>query len=81
MMGAVKLNLSTTMDGPSGAGKTEMCKDLSKAVGKKCVVFNCSNGKQYGSYLCGAKALSLPNKKKKLFHLFRLGLQNSWEIF
>lgn len=51
MMGAVKLNLSTSMDGPSGAGKTEMCKDLTKAVGKKCVVFNCSHGKLYFVWL------------------------------
>lgn len=45
-MSAVKWNLSCAMDGPSGAGKTDMCKDLAKAVGKKFVVFNCSNGVQ-----------------------------------
>lgn len=47
MMSAVQLNLSTAMDGPSGAGKTETCKDLAKAVGKKYLVFNCSNGMDY----------------------------------
>ena len=46
-MSAIKLNLSTAMDGPSGTGKADTCMDLAKAVGKKYMVFNCSNGMDY----------------------------------
>ena len=42
LLAAFKQNMSGAPSGPAGTGKTETVRDCAKALGRSCVVYNCS---------------------------------------
>lgn len=46
---ALQLFLSAATVGLTGSGKTKICKDFAKALGKKSIIFNCSDSLDYKS--------------------------------